>query len=71
MDNICRRHASGQVLVRKNGGWTTICPWCEMEGRYREMFGDDGHSLAPMYPRGAQYAQPEVPALFSEERSAK
>lgn len=70
MNNICRRHGSGMALARRNGGWTTICPWCDEEGRYSTGAAEDRRP-APMYQYTAQNTRPAGPALYSRERFGK
>ena len=34
MNNYCNIHQVPMMMKRMNGGWTTVCPWCEVAGRY-------------------------------------
>ena len=33
-ENYCRIHQAPMLLKRMNGGWTTVCPWCDQLGVY-------------------------------------
>ncbi len=50
-NNFCRVHQGRMLIKWMNGGWTTVCPWCEIAGKY-----DKGTVRAGIHEhRGYQY----------------
>ena len=51
MNGYCNIHQVPLLLKRMNGGWTTVCPWCDQLGRYDNRTAQ----VAAHEPRGYQY----------------
>lgn len=46
--DYCRIHQVPMLFKRMNGGWTTVCPWCDAMGKYERV---GAHEAAHGYPR--------------------
>ena len=62
MRNYCEIHQCNMLMKRMNGGWTTVCPWCEIAGRYDRSTVRAGAHEARGYQYGAgdHQARPDV-----------
>ena len=39
MNGYCNIHQTPMLMRRMNGGWTTVCPWCDALGKYNRRTG--------------------------------
>lgn len=49
--NYCRIHGTPMLMKRMNGGWTSVCLWCDVMGKYERI---GAHEAVHGYPRREQ-----------------